>query len=157
MRITIAFLALLVSSSTAFADGSESSGLGIGVESTLTGVSGPTIAYQAPNFHVEGLLGFHDDNNTTEIDIAGRFFWELHQTAASDFSIGGGLGLESVDNGNNTDTIIDLELGAKIRAFVASNVALNASLGIAVLAGDADFVGLGGQLTGGLGVTYFFF
>jgi hypothetical protein len=163
MRFSPSLLALaacLAVSSPAWADGTESTGLGVGVQSTLTGLSGPSLTYQAPRFHVEGIVGFHDDG-VTEIDLAGRFWFHVHSTAASDFSVGGGIGFESIDFGPETDTDLHVEGGAQLRAFLASNVALSAALGLAIENGDdnddEDIEFLAGQLVGGLGITYFFF
>jgi hypothetical protein len=157
--IAAAVLALVVSSS-ARAQGTESTGIGVGVTSTLTGLTGPTLTYQASRFHVEGVVGFHDDG-FTEIDLAGRFWFQIHATATSDFSVGGGIGIESVDAGPVTDTDLHIEGGAQLRAFLASNVALGASLGLGIENGDDNADGdvefLAGQLVGGLSVTYFFF
>jgi hypothetical protein len=157
----LAFLATIAAASAASAQGSDATGLGIGAQSTLTGLSGPTVTYQTPQFHVEGILGFFDNDAVTEYDIAGRFFWEVHSTAASDLSIGGGLGIQSVDLGPETDNDIHIEVGARIRAFVAENVALGATLGLGLESGedneDDDVVFLNGQLVGAIGVTYFFF
>ena len=53
-------------------------------------------------------------------------------------------------------TDIHIDGGAQVRTFVVPNVALAASLGLAIVSGDADFVGITGQLFGSIGATYFF-
>ena len=56
----------------------------------------------------------------------------------------------------NRSTSSSIDIGAQIRAFLTSNVALSAFGGLAVLAGDADGFALDGQPVGALGLTYFF-
>jgi hypothetical protein len=144
--------------------GASASAMGVGVQSTLTGLTGPTLTYQTPRFHLDGVLGFHDDGQTA-FELAGRFWWAVHSTAASDFSIGGGLGVQYVDFGPDSDSDIHLELGAQLRAFVATNLAISASLGLGLTTGtfaafdegDESASFLGGQLVGAAGLTYFFF
>jgi hypothetical protein len=134
-------------------------GIGVGAARTLTDISGPTLVYQAPMFHLEGMLGFLDSQGNTTIDAAGRFFYEIHTAAAADFSLGGGLGFSNLDNGADTFTDLHLELGAQIRAFVTSNVALTAALGFGIVSVDGagdNIVSLLGDLTGGFGINYFF-
>lgn len=136
---------------------SQASGLGVGVESMLSGPSGPTLVYQTPSYHVEGILGVFDRANTTFL-VAGRFYYQVHSGELSDFSIGGGLGLVNTDGPGNNETDIHLEAGAKIRVFLAPNVALSSSLGMAVVADDAnDTAIIAGRLQGTMGITYFFF
>ena len=74
------------------------------------------------------------------------------------------------DAPGDDDTIINLELGGKVRAFIVQNVALTAFVGLAVVIdteesnGDQDGVIFGGQqvglstigLTSGFGFTYYF-
>ncbi len=166
LALVLAVPALVASPAAA----NDSVGLGVGVESSLAvpdglgAVSnGAAVTYQAGQFHVQGMLGFHD-NGSTVVNLGGRFMWHMHSTATSDFSLGGGLGIINVDNagpGDDGSTFIALELGGQIRAFVTPNVSLNAMLGIAYLmvdeeAGD-DLLGLTGNLVGGFGATYFFF
>jgi hypothetical protein len=137
---------------------SQASGIGVGVESMLSGPSGPTVVYQAPSFHAEGILGLFDRANTT-ILLAGRFYYQVHSGELSDFSLGGGVGLLNIDTpGNGTETDLHLEAGAKIRVFLAPNVALSSSLGLALIADDGgDTAIIAGRLQGTMGITYFFF
>lgn len=135
-----------------------SSGLGVGVESMLSGPSGPTLVYQRPNFHLEGILGVYDRDDTTVL-FAGRFYYQMHAGQTSDFSLGGGLGLLNTNrrnDANSTDTHV--EVGAKIRLFLAPNVALSTSLGLSMVLGDGeDELQIVGRLQGSMGITYFFF
>jgi hypothetical protein len=50
-----------------------------------------------------------------------------------------------------------IQPGFQIRLFVASNVALSASGGFNIAAADAEGLLLDGDLTGALGVHYYFF
>ena len=136
---------------------SQSSGVGVGVESMLSGPSGPTVVYQAASFHAEGILGLFDRANTT-ILLAGRFYYQLHSGELSDFSLGGGLGLLNIDTPGDNETDIHLEAGAKIRVFLAPNVALSSSLGLALVVDEGgDTAIIAGRLQGTMGITYFFF
>jgi hypothetical protein len=163
IAVALPFAALLLGPAVARADGPTATGFGIGIESTLTGLAGPSFVYQADRFHIVGIVGYHDHGAASEMDLAGRFWWSVSATAASDFAIGGGIGIQNVDLGPESETDIHLEAGAELRAFLAPNFALSAALGLAVQTGDdppggdADEYLLGGQLVGTLGLTYFFF
>lgn len=161
---------------TALAQGSEASGLGVGVQAMLTAfddavevapdvfvafpnLAGPAVTYQTPQFHIDGILTYGDSDGLTALGVGGRFFYELHSTQASDLSVGGGIGFMNIDVGDDSDTAIHFEAGGKIRAFLAPAVAVNASVGLGYISGfgDRDFILFGGQLVGTLGITYFFF
>src|SRR5690606_10157338 len=180
MRIRLALvvcalsLAMLALPRAAAAQCSEASGIGVGVEAMITsgafdvapgpgfnlrGIGGPAVVYQAPNFHVDGIVHF-SSNGATSLGVGGRFFYELHSTQASDLSIGGGLGFLNVEVGDDSETAIHFEVGAKIRAFLAPSVAVNASVGFGFISGDFfedDPLFLTGQLLGTVGMAYFFF
>jgi hypothetical protein len=150
----------------------ESRGLGVGILGMLTsrdfggmfaglrtGPIGPAVVYDAGVFHIEGILGFADNNASTEIDLGGRFWYHLHSVGNADFSVGGGLGFATISfdgPGNNSQTVIDLEGGAQLRYFLVDNVGLSVSLGLAILAGDGDGVDLTGDLNGAGGIVYYF-
>lgn len=177
MRISAAIalaFGLLLAPRLAAAQGSEATGIGVGVQAmlpsdpidvggglgpafTIPFLGGPAVTYQAPKFHIDGILAFFDNDAITVIGAGGRFFYELHSTQASDLSVGGGIGFLNIDFGPDSTTEINFEAGAKIRAFLAPSVAFNASVGLGLLSGDADFIAFTGQLVGGIGLTYFFF
>jgi hypothetical protein len=124
---------------------------------SIFGLAGPSVVYQTPSFHVDGILSFAS-NGATVIGAGGRFFYELHSTQASDLSIGGGVGFLNIDAGPGSDTHIHVEIGGKIRAFLAPSVAVNASVGFGFISTEAeDPLFLTGQLLGSIGITYFFF
>ena len=161
-------MALVAGARPARAQGTTSTGIGVGAEAMLTGnfdiggipagLVGPAVVYQAPKFHIDGILNFASGNDVTAVGAGGRFFYQLHSTQASDFSIGGGLGLVNVDAGAaGSTTDIHLEVGAQIRAFLAPAFAVNASVGLGFLLDNEKISQLSGQLVGGAGVTYFFF
>ena len=176
MRIRLAVvlgalsLAFLAAPRAARAQGSEGSGIGVGVQAMVSsgvdlgagglgGLAGPAVVYQAPNFHVDGILSFAS-NGATSIGVGGRFFYELHSTQASDLSVGGGLGFVNLDPDGPGDgtTLIHFEIGGKIRAFLAPSVAISASAGFGFVSTDEDDpLFLTGQLLGTVGITYFFF
>jgi hypothetical protein len=183
--LTLASALLLVPSLAAAqaesgAGGSEATGLGVGIQAMQgtasvevpvgigvtqefsLGVAGPAVTYQTPQFHIDGILNFASRDDTTTVGLGGRFFYELHSTQASDLSIGGGLGFFNIniDNGDGDDyseTLIQFEVGAKIRAFLAPSVCVNGSVGLGLISGDFDHNAFTGQILGGIGLTYFFF
>ena len=94
----------------------------------------------------------------TALGVAGRGWFHLHSSTAADFSLGGGFGFAFFDPDGPADSIntISIDIGAMMRAFLTSNVAVSAFLGLTVLAGDADGFALNGQPLGGLGLAYYF-
>jgi hypothetical protein len=143
------------------AGGERPAALGVGVQGFLIGAlgTGPSVTFQTPMFHIEGILTFIDDGDA-DVGLGGRFWYALSQTARSDFSIGGGLALlidGNADGMGDDDTDVELDLGAQLRAFIVPNVALSATLGFGILIQDGDdFIGLVGDLVGDLGISYFF-
>jgi hypothetical protein len=140
-------------------EGGAGGGFGVGVVAMLTGPFGAEVVYDPGRFHVEGILGFRSlEDSQTDIAVGGRFWWHLHTSTAADFSLGGGLGivLSDREDPQEDQTDIHVDGGAQVRTFVVPNVALAASLGLAIVSGDADFVGITGQLFGSIGATYFF-
>ncbi len=139
------------------------SAIGVGVHAMLSGPVGPAIVYNGGRFHIEGILGFTDVEDASSMAIAGRGWFHVHESPGASLSVGGGIGFMNAEMdtgvpGSSVDTSVTvLEGGAQVRFFVTRNVALSAALGLSILAGDADAITIGGQLTGGLGVTYFIF
>jgi hypothetical protein len=171
----LAALPVLLAPRTAAAQGSDATGIGVGVQGMLTSgiefptgldtfeplpaLAGPAVTYQTQKFHIDGILSYGDNDAFTTLGVGGRFYYELHSTQASDLSVGGGLGILNIDNGDNSDSAVLIEAGGKIRAFLAPSVAVNASLGLGYVSGafDRDYILFGGQLVGAIGITYFFF
>lgn len=141
---------------------------GVGVHAMLTGPVGPSIVYNTDRFHLEGIVAMTnvDGEEGTDITLAGRGWFHIHQAKASSLSIGGGVGFARNETevpdprgGTTTETTTDIHLegGAQIRFFATPNVALSASLGLGIVSGDADVLVITGQLTGAVGLTYFLF
>lgn len=171
----------VASGSAAFAQDEEttyeSSGprFGLGIETVLTAPFTPSLGtaapvtpagaaaliYDAEQFRIDALLFllFVDDVSTT-FALGGRFFYVIHRARNADFSLGGGLALGLVDPAggpSDADFRLAIEGAAQIRVFMASNVALTASVGLGFSFDEDDFIfALGGQLTGGFGLVYFF-
>jgi hypothetical protein len=185
MRLpTLLSLTVLFVSSTAVAQTPEvvtdgqAHGPGIGVEQTLTGLTGATFSYDTGRFHVDVIGSFahynddgEGDNDVTLLGLGGRFFFTVHEMPGADLSLGGGLGLQRLEFGDASDTAILIEGAAQIRVFVVPNVALLGSLGLAILTaddfevgggpiageGNGDSVyGINGQLLGAFGIMYYF-
>lgn len=152
---------LALGAQTAFAGGSEGS-VGVGAEYQLSGLGGLSANYDMGQFHVGGFLSFDDDggNDDTDVAFGARFYYHIHSTAMSDFGVGGsfGVGFQG-DNNDMTDnpTVVFIEPGIQLRAFVASNVALSFTAGLTLATADADGLAITGQATGGAGVHYYFF
>jgi hypothetical protein len=150
---------------------SHGRGIGVGAATMLNGTSGALFTWGSSGggFHIDGLAGLRrNPNETTSFTLGGRFWYHLHAASFADFSLGGGLGFyrwRSNPGGNNSKSHIDvsLEVGAQIRAFIVSNVALLADLGLGATFGDNDNILFGGQsvgssefVAGTLGIAYFF-
>jgi hypothetical protein len=101
----------------------------------------------------------------SSFDLGARFWYHLHNTANADFSVGGGLGYEHTPAGPGSADVLFIELGAQLRAFVTSNVALSASLGLSIATVDGEGYGIGGQVFSGqapfpgagIGLHYYFY
>jgi len=145
---------------TAFAGGSEGS-IGVGAEAQLNGLLGGMSAnYDMGMFHVGGFFGFQDEagDDNTDIFLGGRFFYHLHSTAMSDFSVGGSVGVGFFGAPGDADTtLVFIEPGVQTRAFIASNVALSFTAGMLLGVADAEGVAITGQVTALGGVHYYFF
>ena len=159
----LAAIVVFASAGTAAAGGQPGS-FGVGAEFQLSGLGGLSVNYDAGKFHAGGFLGYADPagGNNTTVDVGGRFFFHVASTAMSDFSIGGGLGIESSyrnDGGGaglTRHTDLFLEPGFQIRAFLAANVALSFTGGISIGTIDASMVTITGDFTGTAGVHYYF-
>jgi len=138
--------------------------LGVGVSAMLTGPVGPTIVYDAGAFHVEGIFGFAS-NGATEFDLGGRFWYHVNSASAADFSLGGGVGVTTIDPDGPAEgeTNIHFDVGAQVRMFLVPNVAVMAAAGLGIVSGEDDDTGeendliiVRGDLIGSAGLAYFF-
>jgi hypothetical protein len=144
-------------------------GIGVGITQTIAstgafGLGAGQFVYDQSLWHLEGLFGFDsyrvgpDDRATRFLFGAGGWF-HFNQGSSSDFSLGGVIVVDTTSQPGGSVTTTVFEPGALIRAFVTPNVAIFARGGLAFVFGDngrATEIGLGGQLTGAFGVTYFF-
>lgn len=162
---TVLSVAVLIGLSGVAAAGGSAGSFGVGAEYTLLGVGGASVNYDQGDFHVGGFMGYrsdgpNDNDDRYELDLGGRFFYHLHSTAMSDFSLGGQVAIQMLDDALPDDqdaTIFEVDLGAQIRVFVASNVALSATVGLALATADADEVQISGNVVGNVGIHYYFF
>ena len=160
------------------APSSHGRGFGVGAVTMLNGTSGALGTWGSPGggFHVDGFFGLHHyrdgnppNNNTTSFSVGGRFWYHVHAASFADFSLGGGLGIyhwtaNPGTNASDSRTDLTLEVGGQIRAFLVSNVALLADVGLGAYFGNNDDILIGGQSVGGnndfvqgtLGIAYFF-
>jgi hypothetical protein len=163
LMISFVFLATVAATSSAAWAGGSPASLGVGAEAVFTGddgIGGISANYDLGAMHFGGYLGVSDPagaDNTT-LQLGGRFFYHLHSSAMADFGVGGTLAYANVPTATDEKAdLVYLVPGFQIRAFVASNVALSFSSGIALGLGDADGVALNGQLTSSAGIHYYFF
>jgi hypothetical protein len=150
--------------------GGGGAGLGVGASIFFSGLAGAEVVYDQPVWHIEGLLAFQSAKGggmnpprVTTFDVGVSGWYHLHTGAASDFSLGGGVGFVSQSGGGTSLSQVVLEPGAEIRAFVTANVAVAARLGLAMVFGDTinnsnanTTILLGAQPVGAIGLTYFF-
>jgi hypothetical protein len=149
--------------------GGGGAGIGVGITQTLAstgafGAAAGQFVYDTSMWHLEGLFGFNsqeagpDDRQTTFVFGAGGWF-HFNQGSSSDFSLGGLIAVDTTSAPGGSTTTTVFEPGALIRAFVTPNVAVFGRGGLAFRFGDTGNgtqIGLGGQVTGGFGATYFF-
>jgi hypothetical protein len=155
----VVMAALIWQSGSARAQERDGGNLGVGVNAMLSGggLFSPSVVYDTGIFHIEGLLGFEDTDAETRFDVGGRFWYHIHSAQSADFSLGGGLGVINIDQGDDEGTTdIEIDAGAQMRAFIVPNVALSVSLGLVVLTGDADAIAITGDLLGAAGIAYYF-
>lgn len=163
MKYTLLATTLLLCAVGPVYAGGQPGSFGVGAEFQLSGLGGLSANYDEGKFHVGGFIGFADPAgvNNTDFQIGGRFFYHLASTAMSDFSIGGGLGIQSFyDQPGNPNALrrtnLYLEPAFQIRAFVAANVALSFTGGLSIGTLDASTVRITGNPTGAAGVHYYF-
>jgi len=162
MKKTLLAASIVFASAGTASAGGQPGSFGVGAEFQISGIGGLSANYDAGKFHVGGFIGFFDPagpDNTT-VDVGGRFFFHIASTAMSDFSIGGGLGIQSTyeNQGGNATRVTNLflEPSFQIRAFLASNVALSFTGGIEIGTVDASEVNITGNITGEAGIHYYF-
>jgi hypothetical protein len=158
MKNTLLIASLVLASSGTALAGGQPGTIGVGAELEISSLGGVSVNYDAGKFHLGGFLGFNDPagGNNDVFAIGGRFFYHIASTAMSDFSLGGGLGIQSVNTGGGRNTNLFLEPGFQIRAFIVSNVALSFTGGISIGTVDADGVQITGNVNGVAGVHYYF-
>lgn len=143
-------------------------GLGFGAVGWLGGLAGAQVVYDQAMFHIEGTLSYlHTSPAAAMAPSASNFqfgaggWYHLFRGVNSDFSIGGGAGLNYASAAGASTTWFDLEPGAEARVFLTPNFVLSGRVGFAITFGDNNTstnIGLGGQTTGstaGFGFTYF--
>ena len=147
----------------------DNAGLGVGAAGFVSGLVGPQADYDFGAFDISALLAFDHRNGggapppgVTTFDFGVSGWYHLHTGESSDFSVGGGFGIENQSTspgGSITSTV--LEPGVQMRVFITPNVALQARLGFSLVFGDATpkqspHIGIAGQTVNGFGFTYYF-
>jgi hypothetical protein len=146
-------------------------GIGVGASAFLSGLQGVQVDYDLYAWDVEGVFGFSNRNagngmSRTDLEAGVRGWYHLHHGSSSDFSVGGGLGfINSSGGGPASSTRTLIEPGVRARAFITSNVAVHAVLGLSIGVGDNGNLPGGTANTGvalaesplfGVGFTYYF-
>src|SRR3712207_3902154 len=100
MKTNLIAAALVMSAAGIAQAGGQPGSLGVGAEAQLNGLGGASLNYDAGDFHAGAFLGFQNPGggNNDALAVGGRFLFHLHSTTASDFSIGGTLGIASINN-----------------------------------------------------------
>lgn len=165
-------VAIVVGGAAVAHAGGQPGSIGVGAEYELVGLGGPSIDYDAGQFHVGGFLALSNPGAGRSLfEMGARFYYHVHKTAMADFGLGGGFGLASVPPAmgtNNRTTAVFLEPSFQIRLFLASNVALSFTGGLVIGVVDASGFAITAQgisstqfatvgLGGGAGIYYYFF
>lgn len=159
-------LGVLAIASPALAGGKEGS-VGVGAEygldqGTSSGaVGGISINYDAGIFHAGGMIGFDrvgsGDASQTTFSVGARFYYHVHSTGMSDFGVGGEIGLlEEPKTPDGHNSILFINPGFQIRAFITPNVALSFTAGLVVATADGNEIALTGKFNALGGVHYYF-
>jgi len=109
-------------------------------------------------FHLDGLFGLRH-TSATDFDLGVRGWYHVHAASSADFSLGLGLGMvRRRSDATSAQWDFEMEIGAQIRAFIVSNVALLGSVGMALYVPDTGdtVIQFSGNLVGTLGAAYFF-
>jgi hypothetical protein len=142
-------------------------GLGIGAVALFQPLAGD-VSNTVPNmlvtwgdsggrFHLDGLFGLRH-TSATDFDLGVRGWYHIHAASSADFSLGLGLGMVRRGGAAGAQWDFEMEIGAQIRAFIVSNVALLGSVGMALYVPDTGdtVIQFSGNLVGTLGAAYFF-
>jgi hypothetical protein len=165
--VTMLSFFLIGLSSSAFA----ARGLGVGVNGMIdsrdfaNSVPALSVLYEMDKIRFGGLFGFNiiTKGQPKIFKFGGQFFYKLHGNQTADFSLGGLLGMRIIADYpvDQTDVGLLLGLGAQVRAFIVTNVSLDASLGLGLLVDLNDksqtAVALSGDVMATIGLTYYFY
>lgn len=155
------------STSATLAGATHGTGVGVGVAAMLTGGPGTpfpgglSVAYDGGPWHLDTIFGLEKTDGggmygrRPSFILGGRFWFHLHKTANSDFSVGGGVAF--IHDGPARQQTISLEAGGQLRAFLVSNVALAFSAGLGIDTIDRSRVQVGGQFVSTAAVHYYFY
>jgi hypothetical protein len=149
---------------------SGGAGIGVGAAAFLSGVAGPEVVYDQPKFHIEGLLGFRSDKpgnqpnppTQTTLQFGVRGWYHVSRGVNSDFSLGGGVGVQTFSGTGVSQTATAIEPGIQARVFLTPNFTLHVVSGLSFTFGDnvnggaTRGIALAPQFLGGFGFTYFF-
>jgi hypothetical protein len=152
---------------------SGGAGIGVGAAAFLSGVAGPEVVYDQPKFHIEGLLGFRsqkpgnqaDPPTQTILQFGVRGWYHVSRGVNSDFSLGGGVGVQTFSGTGVSQTATSFEPGIQARVFLTPNFTLHVISGLSFTFGDnvtginngaIRGIALAPQFLGGFGFAYFF-
>jgi len=144
-------------------------GFGLGAVALFQPVVAGTVSSTVPNilatwgdmggrFHIDGMFGFYH-SDASNFDLGVRGWYHVHAALSADFSLGVGLAMLRRRIGvPSSQWDFELELGAQMRAFIVTNVALLGSLGMGLYFPDTGptQVNISGNLIGTVGAAYYF-
>jgi len=158
--ILLTILTTLSLSTAAVAEGK----VGVGAETSLGTLTTPSgaivVVYDATQWRLDGLIGMFVVGEALNMSVGGRFHYVVNSSERADFSLGAGAfflhGARGQFGGGESNRG-EIDAIAQIRVFLVPNVALQGAVGMGVSFGDGGVaLQLAGQLTGSLGLVYFF-
>jgi hypothetical protein len=152
--------ALAMTSGTAAEASPVAGKLGLGIATTLGGGAGFTglnLVFDGGPWHADATAALAG-NGSSQASLGAHGWFHVREGAMSDFSVGGGVSWYrfNPDGPPEGDSIVGIDIGFQIRAFVTANVAVGARAGLFVRTGDDDSFFLGGEPVGAFSFTYFF-
>jgi len=135
---------------------------GVGGIAYMGGTTGLSLAYDPGPWHIDTLLGYRSEGDSSTFNIGARFWYHVKSSANADLSLGAGGSLRHNSPGGMDDDTNDvfIEAGMLIRVFLAPTVGLSLGSGLVVGAADEDGLDIGTSgafgLVGNAALHYFF-
>jgi hypothetical protein len=152
--------ALVLASSGEAAASPVAGKLGLGIATSLgggAGLTGLNLVFDGGPWHADATAALAG-NGSSQASLGAHGWFHVREGAMSDFSVGGGISWYRInpDGPPEGESVVGIDIGFQIRAFVTANVAVGARAGLFVRTGDDDSFFLGGEPVGAFSFTYFF-